>query len=154
VPVRQLWECPSCHRTFAGRNQVHTCARLGDLDRHFEGSEPVVRETFEAILTAVRGLGPVEVLAEKTRIALHLRMSFAALMPRRSWLSGHFVLARRVDGPRFTRIDALSARNLVHHFRLTSPDQVDEEFTAWLAEAYQVGGQQHLLTRARRPGGR
>jgi hypothetical protein len=137
VAVRQLWECPACARTFASCNQVHACAPLGDLERHFAGSEPAVRETFDRILTAVAGLGPVEVLAEKTRIALHVRMSFAALMPRRNWLTGHLVLARRIDHPRLTRIDALSERNLVHHFRLTAPAQVDQEFTSWLAEAEQ-----------------
>jgi hypothetical protein len=30
--------------------------------------------------------------------------------------------------------------------RLTSPDDVDAEFTAWLAEAYQVGTQQARAT--------
>jgi hypothetical protein len=34
-------------------------------------------------------------------------------------------------------------------FRLATPAEVDAEFTAWLAEAYQVGAQQHL----RRPAG-
>jgi len=48
---------------------------------------------------------PVTVLAEKTRIALHVRMSFAAFMPRRNWLNGHLVLARRVDSPRFHKIE-------------------------------------------------
>ena len=88
-------------------------------------------------------------LAEKTRIALQVRMSFAAFMPRRHWLSGHLVLARRIDRPRFVRIDTISRRNVVHAFRLSAPAEVDDEFTAWLAEAYQVGAQQHL----RRPAG-
>jgi hypothetical protein len=30
-------------------------------------------------------------------------------------------------------------------FRLSRPSDVDEEFRAWLAEAYPVGTQQHLL---------
>jgi len=34
----------------------------------------------------------------------------------------------------------------VHEFRLASPDEVDQEFTAWLAEAYRVGAQEHLRT--------
>jgi hypothetical protein len=83
------------------------------------------------------------VLAEKTRIALQVRMSFAAFVPRRRWLNGHLVLARRIDSPRFLRIDTLSPRNVVHTFRLAAPADVDEEFTAWLAEAYQVGAQRH-----------
>jgi len=139
-----MWACPRCARTFANRNQSHACSPLGDLDRHFAGSAPEVRAAFDAVLAAVRALGPVEVLAEKTRIALHARMSFAAFMPRRRWLNGHLVLARRVDSPRFPRVDEYSPRNVVHAFRLASPADVDEQFTAWLGEAYAVGRQEHL----------
>jgi hypothetical protein len=35
VPVTAMWSCPRCARTFANRNQTHTCAPLGDLDQHF-----------------------------------------------------------------------------------------------------------------------
>ena len=103
----------------------------------------MVRATFDRVLAVVAGFGPVQVLPEKTRIALHARMSFAAFMPRQNWLTGHLVLARRVDSPRFGRIDVFSPRNVVHTFRLDSPAAVDEEFTGWLAEAYQVGMQHH-----------
>ena len=139
-----MWTCPSCGRSFASRNQSHTCAALGDLDRHFARASPQVRATFDAALACVRAIGPVEVLAEKTRIALQVRMSFAAFTPRRDWLNGHLVLARRIDSPRFLRIDTFSARNVVHVFRLSGLDQVDAEFAGWLAEAYRVGAQEHL----------
>ena len=137
-----MWICPACGRQFANLNQSHTCAPLGDLDRHFARVSPQVRATFDGVLAVVRGMGPVEVLPEKTRIALHVRMSFAAFMPRRNWLSGHLVLARRIDSPRFTRADTMSPGNVVHMFRLSSPADVDEEFAAWLAEAYRVGTQE------------
>ena len=139
-----MWACPDCGRTFANRNQTHTCAPLGGLDRHFAHASPAVRAAFDRVVVAARRLGPVEVLPEKTRIALHVRMSFAAFMPRRHWLNGHLVLARPVDSPRFLRVETYSPRNVVHTFRLTSPADVDDEFVAWLAEAYQVGAQKHL----------
>lgn len=142
----ELWRCPECGRTFAAHGQVHTCAALGELDRHFEGCEPSVRATFDAVLAAVRELGPVEVLAEKTRIALHARMSFAALMPRRAWLRGHLVLARELHSPRFTAVHVFSRQNVLHEFRLDAVADVDEEFRGWLAEAYDVGQQRHHRT--------
>ena len=83
-------------------------------------------------------------LPERTRIALHARMSFAAFIPRTRWLTGHLVLARRIESPRFRRIEVYSPRNVLHAFRLASPDEVDHEFLAWLAEAYAVGQQRHL----------
>ena len=117
--IRPLWECSTCGRTFANRNQTHSCAPLGDLDRHFIGTDPRVRAAFDRVLDVVAGLGPVEVLPEKSRIALHARMSFAAFVPRRRWLDGHLVLARRVDDDRFRKIEVYSPRNVLHAFRLS-----------------------------------
>jgi hypothetical protein len=57
------------------------------------------------------------------------------------------VLASRLDSPRFTRVDVISPRNIVHAFRLASAAEVDAEFRGWLAAAYRVGAQQHLSRR-------
>jgi hypothetical protein len=98
---RRCGRAPGCGRTFASRNQAHACAPPGDLDQHFAHAAPAVRLTFDRMLAAVSALGLVEVLPEKTRIALHVRMSFAAFMPRRHWLNGHLVLARHIASSRF-----------------------------------------------------
>jgi hypothetical protein len=141
--VKALWECPKCARRFANRNQTHTCATLGDIDRHFVGKDPRVRAAFDRVLEVVAAIGPAEILPEKTRIALHARMSFAAFVPRRRWLDGHLVLARRVEDARFRKVEVYSRRNVLHAFRLLGPLDVDEHFAAYLSEAYQVGRQQH-----------
>jgi hypothetical protein len=88
--------------------------------------------------------GPVTVLPEKTRIAFQVRMSFAAVSVRRSYLVGHFVLARRLEHPRFLGIQTISPRNHVHQFRLQKLADLDEEFSEWAREAYAVGQQKHL----------
>ena len=141
-----LWTCPRCGRTFANRNQTHTCSPLGDLDAHFAHSDPVVRECFDRIVDVV---GPAEILAEKSRIALHVRMSFAAFQPHQHWLDGHLVLARRAEHPTIRRVREYSPRNIVHEFRLTEPDQIDAAFVALLGEAREVGLQHHLSPRSR-----
>jgi len=139
-----LWQCPQCDRTFANRNQTHTCARLADLDAHFARAEPHVRKLFDAFADAVRANGEVDILPEKTRIAFHVRMSFAQLSVRRSYLVGHLVLARRIDDPRFTKVETFSPRNHLHAFRLDRAEELDEQFRGWIAEAYAVGLQRHL----------
>jgi Domain of unknown function (DUF5655) len=138
-----LWECPECRRLFANRNQSHACGRY-TLAHHFRGKPPAIRALYRHVVAAVRRLGPVRVLPEKTRIAFQVRMSFAQVTPRRHWLDGHIILARRVEHPRFRRVETFSPRNHLHAFRLTSPDEIDDEFRAWLAEAYRVGRQEHL----------
>jgi hypothetical protein len=144
VAVRPLWVCPDCGRGFANPRQTHTCAPLGDLDAHFTGRDPAVRACFDAVLDATRRHGPVTVLAERSRIAFQVRMSFAAFTPRPLWLDGHVVLARELAAPRFRSVQVFSARNVLHTFRLHEPSDVDEEVEAWLAEAYAVGRQDHL----------
>lgn len=141
--TRPLWTCPKCRRRFANRNQTHACGRH-DLAEHFRGKGPGIRALFDAVHQAIMASGPVTVLSEKTRIAFQVRMSFAQVSPRQGWLVGHLVLARRRPSPRFTRIDTISPRNHVHHFRLVTASEIDAEFRDWLREAYLVGAQQHL----------
>lgn len=141
-----LWRCPKCRRGFANRNQSHACGRY-TLAHHFRGKRPEIRALFDHVVAAIRAIGPVRVLPEKTRIAFQVRMSFAQLTPRRNWIDGHVVLARRLEHPRFRRVQTFSPRNHLHAFRLTKLSDVDAEFRSWLAEAYLVGNQQHLRTR-------
>lgn len=141
--VEPLWTCPSCGRRFAARRQVHTCRAPTDLERHFAGAEANVRETFDVFVEVARESGPFEVVPQATRIALHARMTFAALMPRRRWLNGHLVLARRCEEEVFHRVTSFSAGNHVHEFRLDSPEQIDADLRPWIAAAYDVGMQRH-----------
>jgi Domain of unknown function (DUF5655) len=114
------------------------------LDSHFERKPPEIRALFDAVVEAIRRCGPVTVLPEKTRIAFQTRMSFAQVTPRTRWLDGHVVLARRLEHPRFRKIDTISPRNHVHHFRLTTLADVNAEFESFVREAYAVGQQTHL----------
>ena len=54
-----------------------------------------------------------------------------------------------LESPRFRRIETFSPRNHLHTFRLMSEREIDDEFRAWMAEAYRVGNQEHLVDRKR-----
>ncbi len=140
---RPLWTCGKCRRTFANRNQPHACGRHR-LEDHFESRPPEVRALFDAFLAALEEIGPVTVLPQKTRIAFHVRMSFAQVTPRRDGLDGHLVLARRIDDPRFLEVQTFSPRNHLHRFRITKAAEIDARMRAWMREAYAVGEQRHL----------
>lgn len=73
-------------------------------------------------------------------------MSFAQVTPRQQWLDGHVVLSRRLESVRFRKIETFSPRNHVHTFRLSDLSEIDDEFRAWLIEAYRVGEQKHLTS--------
>ena len=139
-----MWRCPDCRRQFANRNQSHACGRY-TLAPHFAGKPKAVRAIFDRLLAIAKKSGPVVVLPEKTRIAFQVRMSFAAFVIRQKWVDGHVVLARRLDNPRFRRIETFSPRNHVHAFRFKSVEEIDDEVAVWFAEAYRVGEQCHLV---------
>ena len=138
-----MWHCGRCGRDFANRNQTHSCGRYALAD-HFKGKPPLIRMLFDTVVATIEKIGPVRILPEKTRIAFQVRMSFAQLTPRTKWLDGHVVLARRLDHPRFRAVQTISPRNHVHTFRISAREDIDDEFRAWLAEAYRVGEQKHL----------
>jgi hypothetical protein len=140
---KSLWRCAKCGRRFANRNQSHACGQH-DLESHFKGKSPAVREMFDALLALLKRCGPVTVLPEKTRIAFQVRMSFAAVCVRRNYLIGHFVFSRRREHPRFLRVETFSPRNHLHAFRIDSLDDLDAQFLKWAREAYAVGQQKHL----------
>src|SRR2546423_5887956 len=139
-----LWRCPDCGRQFANRNQSHACGRH-TLAPHFEGKSKAVRAIFDRLLAIAKKNGPVTVLPEKTRIAFQVRMSFAAFVVRKNWVDGHVILARRLESPRFRRIETFSPRNHLHAFRFESVEEIDDEVVEWFAEAYRVGEQRHLV---------
>lgn len=138
-----LWRCPECGRGFANRNQSHSCSKVS-LETHFISKSDKARELFDALAAIIKRCGPVKVLPEKTRIAFQVRMSFIAVQVRRDYLIGHFVLARRVEHPRFTRVETFSPRNHLHAFRVERLEDLDDQFAAWVREAYAVGEQKHL----------
>jgi hypothetical protein len=141
--MKAMWRCDGCGRRFANRNQSHFCGRY-TLRGHLRGRTPQALAVYHGFVKLARRCGRFVILPEKTRIAFQVRMSFAAVSFRRDGLNGHVVLARRLENPRFTRIDTISPRNHVHNFRLRSLGELDSELLAWLREAYRVGKQLHL----------
>jgi len=72
-------------------------------------------------------------------------MRFAALMPQRRALRGHLVLAERHDSACFEKVQSVSPHNHLHVFRLTSEDQLDDEFRQYVRAAHRVGLQEHIF---------
>jgi hypothetical protein len=147
-----LWTCPACGRPFASTRQSHACetSHIRSIEDHFSRSLPRVRVLFDRFVRIAEACGPVHLVSSKTRIGLQVRMTFAALMPQRSALRGHLVLARRVEDPRFVSIQTISPRNHVHVFRLLEPGDLDAHFRRLVAESYKVGCQEHLRSASSR----
>ncbi len=138
TPARSLWLCPDCGRRFVSVNRNHSCGRF-NLEDHFAGKEPFVRELYELLLENLRQFGPVSVFPVKTRIVFQAEVQFAAAMPRRRWLDGYFWLRRQAAHPRIRHIEMGIFRDYGHIFRLARPGDLDKELVDLLREAYMVG---------------
>lgn len=141
---KPLWTCPKCNRQFANTNQSHSCAAFF-VEDFLRGKDAKAVALYEAFAALVRECGPVKLAPAKTRIGFQVRMIFAAVNKLgRNGLDAHVILTRRLDHPRFTRIEEISPTCYVHHFRIKEPSELDDEVRAWLKEAYRVGRQDHL----------
>jgi hypothetical protein len=140
---RELWSCPACGRPFANRNQTHSCGHFTVADfLHGHGAE--ARALFDRFAELALGCGRVLTAPARSRVGFQARMIFASVNRLKAdQLDAHVVLARRLEHPRFERIESFSVHNHVHHFRIRSLSELDGEVQAWLEEAYQVGEQKH-----------
>ena len=58
----------------------------------------------------------------------------------RERLQGYFDVTYRVDDSRIRSVSPYQKDLFVHHFRVESPEELDDDFAAWIADAYdQVG---------------
>lgn len=140
---RALWTCPSCGRAFVTRNMYHSCARHS-LDEPFRGKPAEIRQLFDLVVQTVESIGPVVLVPYKDRVAFMVRVRFGGVRPRMRWLDVDFWLTRRVESPRFLRVETLSPYTHIYTVRVIAPSDVDSELAGWLREAYAVGCQEHL----------
>lgn len=137
---RPLWICPSCGQSFVTRNMWHSCCQL--TEDEFFGGRAKQRALYRAFLAFVERFGPVSVNINKTRISFQGRARFAgvARVTKEGLVCG-FWLKRRIDSPRFARVEKLPPSDYVYQFKLTDAAQLDDEAAQWIAEAYEVGMQ-------------
>jgi hypothetical protein len=104
---------------------------------------------YERFIELVTACGPFTYRVTKTMITVKgVRRGFAGARPTRHGLAGYFDIRRVVTDPRILRASPYTKRLFVHAFRISAPEQLDDEFAGWLAEAYRVGAGDHVTTRA------
>jgi hypothetical protein len=122
----------------------HSCGRYS-VEAFLSGRSAHAVSLYEKFSSLVHKCGQVKIAPAKTRIGFQVRMIFAAVnkLTDRS-LDAHVVLTRRLESPRFRKIEMMTPKCYVHHFRIAAVGELDKEVESWLCEAYQVGTQQHL----------
>ncbi|WP_225752635.1 DUF5655 domain-containing protein [Actinotalea sp. Marseille-Q4924] len=101
----------------------------------------------EAVLAALRELGPVEVHPTRTQVAYRRRRAFAWLWCPGRWLrhpAADVVLSvslgREDPSARWKEVVRTTRLHWVHHLQVSGPEDVDAQVRAWLREAYERAG--------------
>lgn len=100
---------------------------------------------FHAFVSTYKKIGEFELHPVKTRVALLVKMRFAAvnkLTP--TYLDGHLVLTAPHDDPAFYKIDNLNNRYFVHHFRINKKADLTMPLKKAMRAAYDVGERKHI----------
>ena len=119
------------------------------VQRHLEGKLQSSVDLFVSFVEILQDLGPFEFSPSKTTITFKgKRRGFAGARPTAAGVRGYFdaqrdILAATGDR-RLLSVAPYTGRLFVHHFRLVSPEELDDTMIGWLAEAYAVGGGDHL----------
>jgi hypothetical protein len=144
-----LWKCPRCGARLVSRNLSHSCGPHS-VENFLAGASSTGRSRFERFVRVVAKCGPYETMPARTRVAFMAQVRFASVnRVTDEWMDVHFVLPRRLESPRFRRVERLG-KLYVHHLRLTGARDFDRELERWLRASYREYGERRWLRR--RPG--
>lgn len=133
------WTCPQCGRTFARTGQTHVC-ETWTVEDHLDGTDERTVDLFRRFVALVEACGPFEFDPIRRQIGLRgARRVFAGVRLTPRGLEGYLDLPRRVDDPRFHHVAPYTKELTVHHFRIGSPDELDDDFAGWIRESHAVG---------------
>ena len=136
-----LWTCPVCGKRFVTRNMSHSCGPH-TVDQFMEGKGPQAWAFWHRLQEVVAACGPCSIVANKTRLEFMVRVRFAGMdAVSERGMSFSFWLKERIDSPRMRKVVLYGRNNWVHHLRVASLDELDEEVQGWLCRSYQVGCQ-------------
>jgi hypothetical protein len=134
--VPTVWTCPDCGRQFGRHRQSHECAPAMSIDESFSTGPAHERPVFEAVMAHLDSLGDVHVEPVSVGIFLKHGRRFAELRPMQKWVALSFSLRHRVSHRLIVRKPIAYGGRHWHTANLRTPEDVDDEITSWLTEAY------------------
>lgn len=141
--MKDIWICPKCGARLVTKNLFHSCGTYS-LEDLFGRASPEALDLARRYVAMLESLGDVQVIPQKTRLTCVSRVRFAGLTPRKHGFVATFALERWLDSPRVSKREDYGARWRVHHVRVTSEAELDDELRGWLQESHDVVGTQSL----------
>lgn len=129
-----MWTCPKCNRNFKSTNQSHMCSDKS-IDDILEGRPDNLIMAFDKILISVIDWEPCSVGASTKSIVFAKEKAWLIVKPLTRELDVKFYYPEKISHRHIVK--TTSYRNQVaHHLRVSSPDQIDDEFVQLLHRGY------------------
>jgi hypothetical protein len=106
--------------------------------QHFVGRNPIVRAIYDRIVSAAEAFGPIQQDPKNTSIHLNRRSAFAGIATRKDALILTLKSATDIRSPRIIKREQASANRWHLEIRVEDPEQVDQELTSWLKNAFEL----------------
>jgi hypothetical protein len=108
------------------------------VQSHFDGKAPSVKTTYDQLLKILRKFGLIIEEPKKTSIHLVNKTALAGIATRKDYL----ILTIKSDGkltsPRIHKTEQVSTGRFHNEVKVSTPEEVDEELTGWLKDAYEL----------------
>ncbi len=130
-----MWECPNCNRNFKSTNQSHTCSNI-DIGELFVGKPDELVIIYQMLLDFTQELTPNSVGPAKNTVVFTSEKAWLIVKPMKKLLDIKFYYNEMIDSDRFHSIKQWGNK-FAHHIRLSSADEIDNEFFELLALAHQ-----------------
>ena len=111
------------------------------VERHLEAGSEAGRALWQQFADLVAGYGEHSLSVAKTTVTFKgPKRGFAGARPKGDELIGYFDVTYQVDDPRIRTVSPYQKDLFVHHFRISSTDEIDEEFAGWIRDSYERVG--------------
>lgn len=108
------------------------------IEQVFDGKAPELRAIFDQLVDKLRQFGDVKVAPKQTSIHLEKNSGFAGVHPRKAYFNLEFRTDYKIENPRITRVQQLSARRFEHTVKLERESDIDDQLLTWLKDAYEL----------------
>jgi hypothetical protein len=132
------WMCPKCRKKFKHANQSHSCARV-DLAEHFKNKSPLVKATFDRLMTELSKLSNITVNPVKSSIQVKGKTTFLSIKPTRDYLGIEFLLDAEVDEFPVYKTFRYSKTRIAHFTALEEPRSVTKKLMKLLTRSHMLG---------------
>ena len=131
------WKCPKCGREFSKKNQWHSCVSIS-IDEHFKNKPPILKKVFNVLQKEVEKFGRIRIDIVQTSINIGGKSHCISLFVLKESLKVDFLLKRRIQSPRFTRVRGPTNNYYTYTLKLKDLSDVNEELIDWLNESYNL----------------